>query len=288
MGTLVAKRYPAKIPPVGKVADHTYVECGTGKKGWKCFGGKSGGSAFRQGHGSTKQANRIGGSDEDGGLRCYLINGVCHQAANRTLYPASITVEGARGYGVSQAMFSTYGRLGALACKSPFNKYEDVSGDLAQCVSGDVDNRLEEAYRLSARDQLDAAELRAIQTMYQRYGMFDDHKVAAVSAEEAEEFHVQLFAVMAQFRLANLLGDAQLERLLSIRRGIEQRHMDIEKRHAAGALEGSALAVAVNALTIDLQEQFARELTDAQYESLLGLRKGDLIVLADPEVIPYG
>ena len=89
MGILVAKRYPTKL--FLKLADHTYVECGTGKKAWGCWGGKTGGTALRQAPGSTKRADRIAQTDEKANIKCYLINGVCHQAANRILLPAGIT-----------------------------------------------------------------------------------------------------------------------------------------------------------------------------------------------------
>ncbi|MBC7894024.1 MAG: hypothetical protein H7066_01345 [Cytophagaceae bacterium] len=45
MGTLVARRYPTIR--LLEAADHTYVECGTGGKAWKCWGGKTGGTAVR-------------------------------------------------------------------------------------------------------------------------------------------------------------------------------------------------------------------------------------------------
>ena len=41
MGTLIGKAYPTQMA-LG-LADHTYVECGTGKVGWSCWGGKNGG-----------------------------------------------------------------------------------------------------------------------------------------------------------------------------------------------------------------------------------------------------
>lgn len=52
-----------------------------------------------------------------GTVRWYGIDGVCHQVANQVLYTTGmarganpVSVEGARGYGVSSAVFNTYGR----------------------------------------------------------------------------------------------------------------------------------------------------------------------------------
>ena len=132
MGTLIAMVYPT--PLFANQADHTYVKCGTGKKAWSCWGGKSGGNVLRRNTGSTQRADKIAKLDEKAGIKCYLINGVCHQAANRILLPAGITVRGARGYSISEALFGTYGRVGYWLCKSPFFQYKDVTGDLPVCA----------------------------------------------------------------------------------------------------------------------------------------------------------
>ena len=132
MGTLIAKRYPTKL--FLKLADHTYVECGTGGKAWGCWGGKTGGTVLRQAPGSTKRADKIAQPNEKANIKCYLISGVCHQAANRILLPAGITVRGARGYSVSEAIYGPYGRVGFWPCKSPFKKYSSTTGDLPECV----------------------------------------------------------------------------------------------------------------------------------------------------------
>ncbi len=110
MGTLIGMAYPTKL--LLKLADHTYVKCGTGKKAWRCWGGKTGGKSIAEGTGSTKRANAIAGRDEKAGIKCYAINGVCHQAANRILLSAGVLVKDARGYSVSTSLFNTYGKVG--------------------------------------------------------------------------------------------------------------------------------------------------------------------------------
>jgi len=70
MGTLVVMRYPTSL--FANLADHTYVECGTGGKAWACWGGKSGGTALRRNAGSTKRADAIAAPNERAGIKCYL------------------------------------------------------------------------------------------------------------------------------------------------------------------------------------------------------------------------
>jgi len=134
MGKLVVMCYSTSL--FANLADHTYVKCGTGGRAWGCWGGKTGGTELRRGTGSTKRADAIAEADERARIKCYLINGVCHQAANRILFPAGITVRGARGYDVSEALFGTYGRpRGPFGtCRSPFHKHAGITGDLPECV----------------------------------------------------------------------------------------------------------------------------------------------------------
>ena len=56
----------------------------------------------------TDSYTTVTGIPEQGGI-VYGVNGVCHQIANRILYPSSQIVSYARGYWLSVAIFGTYG-----------------------------------------------------------------------------------------------------------------------------------------------------------------------------------
>lgn len=75
---------------------------------WGCWGGSSGGAEVCSGSGSVPVARCVAGADGCASIR-YMIDGVCHQAANRILRPCGATVTNARGYNVS---FITYGQYG--------------------------------------------------------------------------------------------------------------------------------------------------------------------------------
>lgn len=141
MGQLIAKRYRTSM--MAYLADHTYVECGAGKA-WGCFGGSKNGEAISAGEGSTARANAIAEPNGEAGVGRYLIDGVCHQAANRILLPANRLVTEARGYWLSVSIFGTYGR-------SAFNMRPDVMGDLEACVSRKPQRRSELEIFLLAR-----------------------------------------------------------------------------------------------------------------------------------------
>jgi hypothetical protein len=103
-------------------ADHTYV-IGVDKKTgdrlvWNCGGAYEGGRELTQGEADGLKCDCISLRKEDiklaggmAGIR-YGIDGVCHQAANRIMYPAGLIVSKAKGWKLSSHI---YGRLGLNA-----------------------------------------------------------------------------------------------------------------------------------------------------------------------------
>lgn len=89
-------------------ADHTYVLSDQGHM-WSCFGRSSGGQTLCSGQGNAAFADCLSQPNSTAGLS-YGITGVCHQAANRILYPAGTFVDNARGYRLSVFRFSVYGK----------------------------------------------------------------------------------------------------------------------------------------------------------------------------------
>lgn len=99
--------------------DHVYVISDAGHK-WGCFGRDNGGTALCWGSGdaafanclSTPQGQSPVGVPIYAGIT-YAVDGVCHQAANRILYPVGsggLIVAQAKGYGLSAFLYGTYGR----------------------------------------------------------------------------------------------------------------------------------------------------------------------------------
>jgi hypothetical protein len=282
MGTLVVKHYPTKL--FAQAADHTYVECGTGAVSWSCWGGSQGGAVLRQSTGSTQRADSIAQPNERAGVTCYLINGVCHQAANRILLPAGITVNGARGYQVSQGMFGPYGRVGRWPCRAPFNQNIGVTGDIAACLP--PPGVAASAAPLSGADQVDRAYILGALAIYEQ---FSGLPLEAPGPEgemlgAAVEFQMSLFEYMLEFRVGAMLDDAQKRSLLDVRHEIELRRIEIEPRQEQDGLLAPEFVEEFNRLTIEFQQRMGNEMTDTQYETLFQLRKDELVVLADPAI----
>jgi hypothetical protein len=281
VGTLVARHYPSSA--FANLADHTYVACGAGGKAWACWGGESGGTVLRQATGSTRRADAIAARDERAGVRCYLVNGVCHQAANRILLAGGITARGARGYDVSEALFGTYGRpRGALGgCRAPFRRHAGVTGDLPECAAAVA------AARPPVRTASSAAERRYLRVVLAAYAKADRRlrSAAGLDGPELEDFLVELFMHKVRFSLGARLDRSRARRLREIRASTERSRMTLEEWFARKELAARAFVAAFNAETILFQQAVAGTLNAREYRALFGLWRDETVILADPRIV---
>jgi hypothetical protein len=91
--------------------DHTYATSSDGHL-WSCFGRDSGGLILDRGTGDSALADCLAHPIRHPHVYAgitYGLTGLCHQAANRILYPAGIKVARAKGYGGSVFAFGEYG-----------------------------------------------------------------------------------------------------------------------------------------------------------------------------------
>ena len=291
MGQLVARRYSTKL--FADLADHTYVECGTGSKGWSCWGGKTGGTELRRGDGSTQRADAIAGADGRGGITCYLVNGVCHQAANRILLPAGITVRGARGYEVSEALFGAYGRPGGVFgfCQAPFDQHDGIAGDLPECEVGTAATAKLRRSSKGRRPGANAAErkyLRGVLAIYRKArAPFANAKRARAFAagRDLEEFHLELFMHQVDFKLGSRADRTVERRLRNIRRSTERSRGRIEEWFRNREMSAVEFAREFDAEAAVFQHSVAGALRRTQYRRLFDLSPGTIVTLADPRIV---
>ncbi len=290
MGALVIMRYATKL--FANLADHTYVRCGSGGKAWSCWGGKTGGTELRRGMGSTKQANAIAEPNERARISCYLINGVCHQAANRILFPAGITVRGARGYDVSEALFGTYGRpRGPFgSCASPFDQHNGVTGDLPQCADTMPARAPRQGQRTrvvrSLRARRDEQKyIRGVLAIYRQAEPLTRASVRRMAGPDLEGFHLKLFMHKVEYNLRSGLGKSLSRKLQDVRLSAERSRMKIEDWFCHREMKAREFVQAFNKETILFQEAAAGVLKAKQYKALFGLEPGDNVILADPRIV---
>jgi hypothetical protein len=110
MSILIGYAIPTDIPG----ADHTYVTSDSPAFNWPCWGRGSGGKKICEGEGDGDFANCLSRPNSWAGI-VYGVTGVCHQTANRILYPAKQIVLNARAYPVSVFVYGTYGTRNILA-----------------------------------------------------------------------------------------------------------------------------------------------------------------------------
>lgn len=280
MGVLVAMHYPT--PMFAKLADHTYVKCDTGGAAWACWGGKTGGRILRQAAGSTKRADRIAQPDEKANIKCYLINGVCHQAANRILLPAGITVNGARGYKVSQALFGTYGRVGIWPCRSPFQQFPGVSGDLPECLRHRT-RRTKGARPLSRKDKLDWHFIQGELDIYREGAEFFSSE--RVRPSDATRVNMKLFMHMAEFELGPKWSRPLGARLRRVRAATERSRLGLDRAFQSEEIDAREYVDEFDSLTQRFQDEMANAMTSDQYETLFEANRDDRFTLADPKIV---
>jgi hypothetical protein len=282
--------YPTKL--FANLADHTYVKCGTGGKAWSCWGGKIGGTVLRQGSGSTKQADAIAGPDEHGGIACYLINGVCHQAANRILWPARIIVSGAWGYDVSEALFGPYGRpRGPFGtCASPFNQHNNVTGDLPECVDASVAKAPKGGRKKATARSLKARRdeqkyIRGVFAIYRQAEPLTRATARRVAGPNLEGFYLKLFMYKVEYNLRGALDRSRSRELEHVRLSAERSRMKIEDWFSRKEMKAREFVKAFNNETILFQEAAAGVLKAKQYKAIFGLEPGETVILADPRIV---
>jgi len=270
MGMLIAKKYPT-ILALG-AADHTYVECGGGGKAWACWGGKAGGTAFNSGAGSTLRADRIAEPNERAGVTCYLVNGVCHQAANRILIPAGIQVNGARGYVLSLSIYGAYGKTGGRLCYAPLRTHAGVTGDLPECLSAATATPPPRLALAAGED----AHIRATKLAYNRFN------ARTASAQDAMNFHVSLFEREMAHRFKGTMPRQAAAGLRQAKTRLELDHHQLTMVWALRNLPAVEFVKSINELTLRFQDDAANTLTPTQYRQMMDLGRDERLVLAEP------
>ncbi len=281
MGELIAWRYRTTM--FLKLADHTYVTCGNRGKAWGCWGGETGGTILRRGTGSTRRADAIAEPDERAGITCYLINGVCHQAANRILLPAGITVRGARGYGLSEALFGVYGRPRGLLgfCRAPFNRHAGVSGDLPECTDPGIGTTPHERLLISAapddENERYRGYLAAVQEVYDQI----ETPARGIAPEETADIQLTMFGMMVDYNLGEIKAR---DNLMEIRSTVERRRTENETLFEQGEIGTGQFLDHSNGIEIAFQDEIANALDAETYRALLDLDVDDRVILGDPMI----
>lgn len=278
MGTLIAKAYPTKL--FLKAADHTYVECGTGAKGWACWGGKAHGVQICSGAGSTQRADLVAEPNERAQVAVYLVNGVCHQAANRILTQTKVQVSTARGYWVSQSIFGTYGK------PSLYNRYLTTSGDVAVCVTAAAQSTSASAPLAMQMTKKELVNERSLRREHERLAKLAQDPSASSTVFDFMKANVQAFERGIISRLKGVaLSPTALRGLRQAKEEVEIEHYRLNQLFLRRDLAADKFVLAFNAMTYKFQDQSADALNAEAYQIAFQLAPDERLVLADPDAI---
>ncbi|MGQ5255170.1 hypothetical protein [Xanthomonas arboricola] len=295
MGVLNVCCYPTTLALYG--ADHTYVDCESGSYAWGCWGGDSGGTVLRSSHGSTKRADLIAEPDGRANITHYLINGVCHQAANRILRPANITARGARGYLLSVSLFGALGRPSAVfgRFQAPLYEHASALGDLDVCLyqgmeappsqspsEKDFIAATVELYKYHYPELVNVSNTGGGQ---QGAGQLSDK----FEAKRAAIFQIDSFKLLVRYRYEvtrKRVPLTQYHQMMKIREEFERSRELIEQELVEIGKSGWLEFVRnFDGLTQKFQRSLATILPEEDYKALLDISRDELIVLSDPAIV---
>lgn len=267
------------IPTLFGLADHTYVTC-LGGYAWPCWGRSAGGRVISTGTGSSAQANCISLPASTAGL-VYGVTGVCHQTANRILWPAGITVRRAKGYWASFLAYGTYGtdvpawliRIGVCSTSS---------GEIPQCG---VRARAAPREKEVPPDAKDRALVRDIKALYLRGVTPQEHKRRQMikGAADLKTLASETRLVM-QHRLGKSVRAAKVKDIQTIQSELFATKEEIVQHLHEGGIGGEELALKINTAVNKSLKDCLKALGRDDYAQLIELEPGEVINVVDPKI----
>jgi hypothetical protein len=305
---------------LGMFADHTQVNCtGVPGKVWPCWGVPPKGAVCCAGNGSTAQADCLSTPASKAGI-VYAFTGVCHQTANRILFPAGVIVNRARGYPLSAATYGAYGlnltvvrtrifttirkRAGwaaAIAAVAAFNRLAAFHGGMnwgakrAACaaVGGDLPVCTPPAAGGAgggiATPENDPPGSDA-EPMSDREG--DDAYIESVLAlyANAESIDIEMmddrdFMVALQTYLGIKPEDGRARALIEARDALHEAHADALGRFAMGEWPTEVVTKSLNEAAQTFQAKTIDILGPDDFKKLFALSPSSLIGVIDPDIM---
>ncbi len=244
--------------------DHAYVTSSEGHR-WGCFGGTQGGREICRGSGDAGAAHCISHPDAEAGID-YGVTGVCHQAANRILWPAGVVVSGAGGYALSSMIYGAYG----TPTETAQQEWQDV---IKRCAADQVSEQppgVQDALRrLTKKEREYTAALIALHTQAGRRGAAD------LPAQET--------ALLIRYRLPEADGGL-IEAVQGMREKLLAQKRTLDAGLQGKRFDGARYAAEVNDLINKSLEECARVIGKEPFQRLFGLVPGERCEVVVPEI----
>jgi len=271
-----------KISRLG--ADHTYVTSSDGGK-WGCWGRSSGGRKICSGTGSSKRANCLSQSSSHAGI-IYGVTGVCHQTANRILYPARVVVSRASGYWASVTMYGTYGTC-SIASLAEWeirkNRCNKVSGDLGIKALAVAPKAGIKAIKEPTPEPGINAYLDKVDSIYVKHT--SEMKMSALHTGKKTDFLAQELELLFDYRLGAAKDSKKITTLQKLQGSILH-----EKEGFDWALIGRDISVAeyaqkVNGLMAKFMKESGAQLGREAHTEVFGMAPDTVFKIVDPKIL---
>ncbi len=245
-------------------ADHTYVTSGDGRT-WPCWGRNKGGNVVCHGTGSADAADCLSQEKSHAGL-LYGITGVCHQTANRILYPAKCLVSAARGYWASSAIYGTYGLDQEGWQQRQMNCRANLSGgvNLDDAPGGPKSYR-EEILELHAKS---AGTLENI---------YSDVVPKILQHE---------MRLLLKHRLGRKYPGRKINAVYKRHHSLHSRKKNLEAEYGRNKMSGREFAKRANAIFTDEFKKIGAVIKKDDYKKLFYSELGARVDIVDPKIMP--
>lgn len=242
--------------------DHTYVTSSDGHI-WKCWGRSSGGNLICSGEGNSRQADCISQNKSHAGL-IYGITGVCHQTANRILFPAGCIVSSAKNYWITSFIYGTYGIM-------PWSSFINRVKSCSRFINQVSDFRVKETEHTPEKDYLSQ-----INSLYLESPSLYREQTLLPARELKITINYRLGADVSS-KVIDLLVSHQTD-LLSEKRNFD--HAFYNKR-----LSPEKYSDSINYLAQSLLKKLTQSIGTSNYEKLFGLKPNESFYVIDPELM---
>jgi hypothetical protein len=283
--TLAAYSLPAAVPPFGLFADHTYVLSSDGYE-WGCWGRWQGGAVIvgASGQGDSTVANCLSQANSRAGI-AYAITGVCHQTANRILYPAAVTVSNARGYwGASHPLYGVYGRIFPAWVQNT-SMAEDWPPRKARCSNTGSASSVVTPVPTPPSPATSSGFLTRVHALYEKasLALLSVPFHFAAIAEIARELVREETELTIDYRLGSELDSSYRAEIVQAHLQLYEARIPLAIAAIAGEIDGARYADHVDELLGRMLRYLAAKIEGTAFDKLFGLKPGEAIRVVEPE-----
>ncbi len=260
--------------------DHTYAKSDNPAFTWPCWGRSADGREICRGNGNALVANCLSQPNSWAGI-IYGVTGVCHQTANRILYPAGITVSGAGGYWLSTLAYGIYG--------TPVSMPEWLARLLVCTSMGGLSstnllaaNSMEKG---SSPEDRERAYLQKVISMYSKEVGKPKKVDNAIMKSESISLSGEELKLMMEYRLGKSLDPKAISEILKRQADFIAEKHEMDQDLYGADLHGEEYAKRGNDRFGELSRNLAEILGKEQFEKIFGLAppKGSFSLI-DPDI----